>query len=387
MSASPPVLLRRRLLYGCALFTVGQVVLFGFPNQSLCQEFRVERTWEIGAVDGPPETIWSRIVDATILNGRVFAADIMLPTVRSYTPDGQYVGTLGEAGQGPGEFARPLSLTVVDDNLWVYDRTQDRWVIFDSSGEHLRTVRPEVPTRPNFFQRIWNARHGWSLGITGVISRRWPSQSITDHFVIAWKDSTTSDTLASIPANPFLVQLSIFDSLRVEPRVAANPAGGAWLLGDSLLVVVDGMESEATLYRVMPEGLERARDRTLPGRPHALTEQDRNAAEAWYYWRFNIDRDESRITEVVVPFESWSAWTLVRGDDAGGVWLRRGGPQRMDQRVGEHWVRWSLEEDSFRELQLPAQVEALAFRHGYVVALRRGAFGVEYLQLYRIMGL
>lgn len=357
------------------------------PSSSPAQELGLEQIWEIGAIDGPPETIWSRITDATIVDGRVFVADVELQNVRAFTVEGEYLGELGREGRGPGEFARPFTVAVTDDTLRVYDRPQDRWTVFDAHGQHVRTVRLEVPTEHNFFERIWKARHGWSLGQTGVIGRRWPHQSITDRYLIAWRSGEAPDTLASFHANPLWVDLAIFDSLRVSTTTDLGADGDAWLMGDSLLIVVDGTVSNVSLYGVTPDGFRKLRERPLPGTRRPFTERDRERVSEWYFGTVNPDaRETGDIEAVVVHSEWWSAWTKVRGDDAENVWLRRGGPWHLDSDAGERWVRWSLEDDSLREIHLPPGVEALRFREGYMVGVRTGEFGVEYLQLYRIIG-
>jgi hypothetical protein len=46
-----------------------------------------------------------------------------------------------------------------------------------------------------------------------------------------------------------------------------------------------------------------------------------------------------------------------------------------------------LEDDRLEEFELPPGVESLQFREGHMVGMRRGEFGVQYLVLYRIMGM
>jgi hypothetical protein len=341
--------------------------------------------WELGAVDGPPATLWSRIVDATILNGYVYAADINLPTVRRIALDGTYMGELGGAGQGPGEFVRPLSLFAQGDSLVVYDLAQKRSSVFDSQGAHLQTFRAPVPRALNFFGRIWPARFGWWVGETYIVGRRNPAESVTQMFTVAWQDfDERADTLHANEGNPFWVRYRLEDSLTVVTTNTLGADGGSWVVGDSLVVLVDGVGMKLSATRITPSGLVESIEHVLPGASVPLTADDRDAAIRWLNWKFDVDPGESPPAEVVVP-DRWSAWTSVHGDEAGKMWLRKGGPSHVNPESGERWVRWSLDAGYAGEIQLPAGVEALRFREGHLVAMRKGEFGIPYLLLFEVV--
>lgn len=364
-------------------FSMAMGIVLAAPLSVSSQDLQVEKVWEIGAVDGPPETIWERIQDAAILNGAVYAADIAMAEVREYSLKGEYLGRIGGKGQGPGEFVGPVSIQSSQDTLWIYDGLLKRWVIVNSSGEHVRTQLPEVPPRSNFFQRIWRGRHGWWVGETALIGRRRPSECDSTHFTIVWKAFHQTDTVSSVPGNPYWIDSASEDSLVMHTTENLGPSGGTWVIGDSLLVLVDGIQSEVSLYLLASGGLEKIRERPLPGARKALTAADREAAAEAYFRKYDLDPGHTSIRRFVLP-DYWSAWTRVRGDDEGGLWLRRGGPELVDPSLGEHWVRWDLADDSFRELQIPPGVEILQFGERHAVGLRRDDWGVEYLLLYEI---
>lgn len=384
MGTSPP-------LSGPNLSRIAWAILltattFGMSTTGECgaQQLRLEKVWEIGSVDGPPEATWMRIADATVLKGYVYALDSRLPTVRRFTIEGEYVGDLGRRGGGPGEYARPFAVHSQQESLWIYDIGLFRWVVINATGEHARTVRP--PSPPGQFSRVWQARYGWLLGLTPLIGRSTPEASESRHLVIAWDSLSRTDTLAAFEGNPFW---TLRNWTQIPNMVTTNSLGAdgdAWMVGDSLLVVVDGVVSRARVYRATPHGFEKVRERSLPGERIRLSDRDREAAIAWYYRRVNVDPPESTIVDFVVP-EWWPAWTVVRADDQDGVWIRRGGAWRVDPDSGERWVRWSLRNDDIQEVELPVGVEALQFREAHLVGLRKGEFGVESLVLYRISGL
>ena len=345
------------------------------------QQLSVEKVWEVGSIDGPAETIWSRISDAAIFAGHVYVADIEIPAVRRFNMQGVYRGDVGRQGQGPGEFVRPASLTVTRDTLRAYDVMQNRWTLVDKGGTHIRTTRPVAGGR--FFRRVWRSRNGLLVGETSLVSTRLPSQSISSHFIVAWDSTSPPDTIAEIPGNPFWTKRRGLDSLVMVTTNTLGADGGAWVLGDSALVVVNGVTSRATIFALESTGLRKVVDQALPGRRRRLDERDRQTAIDWYYWRVGIDSSDSTIEEFVLP-EWWSAWTAVRSDEAGKVWIRRGGASYVDRSAGEVWLRWVPPSTDFRELRLPPGVEAIQFGEGHVVGVRRDSLGVEYLALYRI---
>ena len=347
------------------------------------QELSLERIWEIGSIEGPDETIWQRISDAGILGGRVYVADIELSEVRAFSLQGEYLGLVGGPGQGPLEFARPLSMQVVHDTLRIYDKGLQRWVILDEAGNHVRTERPDVPPRSNFLKRIWRAKHDWWVGETSLIGRRLPSDCDTTHLTITWRSFDQTDTLSSISGNPLWLRVERSGALVMHTVDNIGPSGGTWVLGDSLLVLVDGALSTAEIWAADPDGWRLVLERSLNGERSQVTDVDKGLIEADYYRRHGLVPEETTIQGFRVP-EQWAAWTRVRGDGQGSVWIRRGGGELFDPGRGERWVRWTLEDNGFSEIEAPPGVEILQFGEGHAVGLRRDDLGVEYLLLFRI---
>ncbi len=56
-------------------------------------------------------------------NGTIYVADAGYRDVRVFSPDGELLDTIGEFGEGPGEFRSPVNLALGDqDSVFVYDR-------------------------------------------------------------------------------------------------------------------------------------------------------------------------------------------------------------------------------------------------------------------------
>jgi sugar lactone lactonase YvrE len=72
--------------------------------------------------------------------------------IQKFSPDGKFLTQWGGHGSEPGQFSRPQSLAIdQEDRLWVADACNHRIQVFDVSGEKPRLVR------------MWG-QHGHALG-------------------------------------------------------------------------------------------------------------------------------------------------------------------------------------------------------------------------------
>jgi len=71
--------------------------------------------------------------------------------------DGNWVGSWGEPGSGPGQFNNLHSIASDNaSNIYVADRGNSRVQVFDTSGKLLRTLRIDVPVPPGARPAIGN---------------------------------------------------------------------------------------------------------------------------------------------------------------------------------------------------------------------------------------
>src|SRR5690625_966993 len=62
--------------------------------------------------------------------GRIFIADGKQLDIKVYEPGGRFLTRLGRQGEGPGEFLEISSIQATKNKLFVYDRNQQRAVVF-----------------------------------------------------------------------------------------------------------------------------------------------------------------------------------------------------------------------------------------------------------------
>jgi hypothetical protein len=66
--------------------------------------------------------------------------------VAKVSPDGEWLGSWGTPGDGPGQFNTPHNIAVdAHDNVYVADRGNRRIQVFDTAGKFLRQIVIDVP--------------------------------------------------------------------------------------------------------------------------------------------------------------------------------------------------------------------------------------------------
>jgi len=97
---------------------------------------------QIGQLDDTPEYAFSRIVDvATATDGSIIVSDAVAGNLRVFDTRGQYLRTIGNRGDGPGEFASaPAIVGLVGDSIFAFDSRASRLSIFSLGGALLETT-------------------------------------------------------------------------------------------------------------------------------------------------------------------------------------------------------------------------------------------------------
>ena len=119
------------------------VALAPLSGQEVCDApWRLEETLRLGSADG--DVTFSNVRDLTIgPDGRVYVLQLGEP-LRVFLPDGRPAGTIGRAGEGPGEFPSwPRWFGWRGDTLWVAHRLGAQFLLAD--GTETRRVSYWIP--------------------------------------------------------------------------------------------------------------------------------------------------------------------------------------------------------------------------------------------------
>lgn len=130
---------------------VGMMTVFPVRAQLDQTPWYLEVEWEIGGEES--EVYFTSPRDLVIGTGdRVYLSDRREPVIRVLTRTGEEVMTIGQEGQGPGEFSEVTSmLAMPDGGVLVHDQHNDRMSQFDAEGELIRTIKiPEATEGRNW---------------------------------------------------------------------------------------------------------------------------------------------------------------------------------------------------------------------------------------------
>lgn len=108
-----------------------------------CGTWHLQEQVRVGSIDSP--SLHSRVLGLEELaDGRVLVAQALTPSLTILSRDGDLLGTMGRAGQGPGEF----EITIQDvgafgDTLWVTDTYKTQFFTLDFTYlDRARFARP-----------------------------------------------------------------------------------------------------------------------------------------------------------------------------------------------------------------------------------------------------
>lgn len=103
----------------------------------------------IGTVDGDdPNYIFGDIRGVQgASDGTIYVLDYQAVEVRAYSPDGRYLRTIVQHGEGPGEIMEANGILLSGDTLlWIHNYGQGVITGVDSAGEEVRRFADPVPS-------------------------------------------------------------------------------------------------------------------------------------------------------------------------------------------------------------------------------------------------
>ena len=107
----------------------------------------------------PIDGLFRQVTDVTWDSERnIYISDGYINSrVAKYDRDGNWIGSWGEPGTGPGQFNTPHAILADrQDRIYVADRGNARIQVFDTAGRLLRIIRIDVPVPPNAPMAIGN---------------------------------------------------------------------------------------------------------------------------------------------------------------------------------------------------------------------------------------
>jgi len=333
---------------------------------------------EIGVLNGPAELIFGEVTRlAEDSQGGIYVLDGQVPEIRHFDRTGEFVGTVGRSGEGPGEYG-PLTLGMVVDPagvLYVHDwASPPRIVRFDADGTALdpwMLDSPFLTTTPGTW--LFSDAPGRVLVTTRVEDK--PA-------LILLENGQEMETLA-VPALPGMPQQR-GGPYRIDTYWSWHPKG----------YFVVGVSNEYSLEARRSDGLLRIRRdvEMLPVHP-----PEADAYRRLFEW---MERQPAYrppegewIPSTMPPFRAINV-----GSD-GRIWVRRNTdpiqiPVEEDPsgRPTVGWVQpfvfdvFEADGTFLGEIRFPERFEPHLFGTDYVWGVRRGEFDEEYVVRLSIVG-
>ena len=109
-----------------------------YPRDGIVQDV-LEEDLSIGLDEGPEEYMLNRPFDVKVADdGTICVLDWGDVNIKVYDKDGTYLRTIGQRGQGPGDFDSPLYFTLSSDGrIFIMNMRNRRIIIYAISGEYL----------------------------------------------------------------------------------------------------------------------------------------------------------------------------------------------------------------------------------------------------------
>ncbi len=116
----------------------------------------------IGREDGPEYVRFFRITSVFGHADHIYVVDAGEQSLRVFDTKGEYVRTIGRAGEGPGEFGEPAFPFITGDTLVIWDARLRRVTLFSLAGEVLDVVSLKPPEGGvGWIYPVARTRTGW----------------------------------------------------------------------------------------------------------------------------------------------------------------------------------------------------------------------------------
>lgn len=105
----------------------------------------------IGVQDSHEQYAFAQIGDIAINSeGTIYVSDMIDHCIKAFDSNGNYIKTIGQKGQGPGEFSGPINVEIgPQDKIYVMDAWNKRVVTLDKNGVYLSSFPLNIESIDN----------------------------------------------------------------------------------------------------------------------------------------------------------------------------------------------------------------------------------------------
>lgn len=344
---------------------------------------------------GTPATTFSRIASVHRLSdGRIVVAERASLQLRYFGADGTHLRTVGQKGQGPGEFTDiGTVMRLPGDSLAVESLRYSS--IFAPDGRFVRQVR-YGPFAPGMLQVPFVAVLGRFSDGSAVVGD-FPQGRHAPRGAARWLDSSTlllvdasgavTREAARVPAAAFAPGVNAPMPLILGPELVHASSAGRVHLGFGDQYAIYSYDSAFVLRRIVRRAWT----------PVALTSQDLNTyVDGWMaLWSKETGpkRERDRLEQINAPYaDALPAFSDLLASDDGTLWLREpdlsAAPGCMClSGVSDRPSTWSVFGADGRwlgDVQMPPRFTPTEVGRDYVLGQQRAAAGQLHVSMYRL---
>jgi hypothetical protein len=332
----------------------------------------------IGTADGADEYQLYRVQSARRLpDGRIVVGNGGSNQIRMFDPTGDFLGSAGRKGGGPGEFEGLGDIEMVrGDSLLVFDHRLARFTVFNSDLDLGRTF---IPDRAGGGTPRPNGVLGDSLVLTAAVTvdrdaPYVPGTKRSPRLHARYRlDGTILDTLGRFPGDESYsasggADLTVSARQPFGRRAETAVARDRWYIGFGDAYEIEVRSGDGALQQLIR--------RTIPNRPVPA-----GLAEERRQWMRDMIRGMGGqiVADVEIP-ATMPAYGSLLVDAEGNLWVQ-------EYRIREEQPAWAVFDSDGRFLgtvDVPADGEIFEIGADYVLGVWRDDMEVEQIRLYTL---
>lgn len=318
-----------------------------------------------------PAHEFERVTDAIRLgDGRIVVADDGWREIRFFSPAGDFISSIGRAGEGPGEFQRIQTVSRWrGDSIVVFDQRLDRATVLSEGGGVRTILLANLPHRPEYLRALGDS------GLVGLFSSpafqpAEPGAYRVPYFVLRLDaEGVVLDTLGQIGGREGYWAPGISGPLLIGRNGHLAVRGGDAVFGDA-----DSLEYER--YR---QGIASTQKVRVPTFDLTLSDQEVEDVRQRFL-RPQDPPDVRRAVEAMPLPSSRPAYSKLLIDDEGCVWTASyripGQPEGpMD------WLTFDSAGTWLGRVRMPDRFSPLDIGGDFVLGVWQDPLDVQHVQI------
>ena len=313
-------------------------------------------------------------------DGSIAVVDRTSAEVRIFDASGRHLRSMGQRGEGPGEFTDPFILWITaGDTLWVGNTRPWSYTVFTSQGQFVRRIRLD-PVYSNPSRAGGVLENGYTVNVRweglGILT---PDFDVPDTAIVEIHnpDGKLANILARIPHRSFGKVSDSPESIAFSPlfeaRAVVDALGSTIVLAHGSKPEVQVLDDEFNL-RMIVRWSEADREVTREDvRTYREDYRERYSSSDW------DQNDDDRISPERPVADVFPAMSSVKIGRDGRIWVRQYDRPREDR----GWLAFDAEGKFFCHMaQTPGSV--WEFGADYVLLLHRSELGVQTVRMHRL---